>query len=305
VRQISTLRRPERPRVGAPRTLALAVGLALCLLVPAAPPSVAADPAGQDVDLRVVNWNIHTGIGSDGRLDLARTAQTLAALDADVIGLEEVDVHWAARSEWRDQVADLAESLNMRAFFGPIYDLDPPAPGEPRRRYGVAVLTSLPVLATENHEITRLSTQDAEPVPAPAPGFPEVVVSAGGARVHVYATHLDYRGDPSVREAQVSDTLRILDEDRGRGGAAPQQVLVGDFNAPPEAPELAPLWGPLVDSWTGGPGTGLTYPAAAPVKRIDYVTHSPNVETVSAEVVQTLASDHLPVVADLRVRRGR
>lgn len=287
------------------RVLALAVGLVLCLLAPATLPSAAADTAGQDVDLRVVNWNIHTGIGSDGRLDLARTAQTLAALDADVIGLEEVDVHWAARSDWRDQAADLAQALGMRAFFGPIYDLDPPAPGEPRRQYGVAVLTSLPVVATENHEITRLSTQDADPVPEPAPGFPEVVVSAGGARVHVYATHLDYRADPSVREAQVADTLAILDEDRGRDGEPAQQVLVGDFNAPPEAPELAPLWGPLVDSWAGGSGTGLTYPAAAPVKRIDYVTHSPNVETLSAEVVQTLASDHLPVVADLRVQRGR
>jgi endonuclease/exonuclease/phosphatase family metal-dependent hydrolase len=253
------------------------------------------------VQLRVVSYNLHTGIGSDGRLDLARSADTLRAFDADVIGLQEVDVHWGARSEWRDQARDLADALDMHVFFAPIYDLDPPAAGGPRREYGLAVLTDLPVLSTENHLLTRLSTQGTDPVPEPAPGFPEVVVSARGAIVHVYATHLDYRADPSVRAMQVEDTLEILDQDRD--GA--QQVLVGDFNAPPDAPELAPLWNELVDGWgASGDGAGLTYPTVDPVKRIDYVTHSHNVETLDIDVVQTNASDHLPVVADLVVRRG-
>ncbi len=280
------------------------VALASALLLAVTP--VATSPAavassGRDVTIRVVSYNIHTGIGSDGRLDLARTAQTLASFDADVIGLEEVDVHWAARSEWRDQARALAKALQMRVFFAPIYDFDPPATGEPRRQYGLAVLTALPVVHTENHAITRLSTQGTDPVPEPAPGFPEVVVNAGGALVHVYATHLDYRADPSVRAMQVEDTLAILDDD----GQGAQQVLVGDFNAPPDAPELGPLWGELVDSWAvAGSGSGLTYPTADPVKRIDYVTHSPNIQTLDADVVATQASDHLPVVADLVVRRG-
>jgi endonuclease/exonuclease/phosphatase family metal-dependent hydrolase len=277
------------------------------LLLPAAglastAPSSAGTPEQRDVTLRVVNYNIHTGIGSDGRLDLDRTIETLRGFDADVIGLEEVDVHWAARSDWRDQAHEIARGLDMEVFFAPIYRLDPPAEGEPMREYGLAVLTDLPVLSTEDHLLTRLSTQSSDPVPEPAPGFPEVVVNASGAIVHVYATHLDYRADPSVRAMQVHDTLQILGED----GERAQQVLVGDFNAPPDAPELAPLWTELIDSWdVAGQGAGLTYPAVDPVKRIDYVTHSPNVETVDAEVVDTIASDHRPVVADLVVRRGR
>jgi endonuclease/exonuclease/phosphatase family metal-dependent hydrolase len=253
------------------------------------------------VELRVVSYNMHTGIGTDGRLDLERTAKALDAMDADVIGLQEVDVHWSARSQWRDQARELATALDMRAFFAPIYSFDPPAAGVPRREYGLAVLTDLPVMHTENHELTRLSTQGSEPVPAPAPGFPEVIVNARGAVVHVYATHLDFRADPSVRAMQVRDTLDILDED----GDGAQQVLVGDFNAPPEAPELAPLWDELVDSWAvAGSGPGYTFPTTDPVKRIDYVTHSPNITTIDADVVATQASDHLPVVADLVVRRG-
>ncbi|MGI8846289.1 MAG: endonuclease/exonuclease/phosphatase family protein, partial [Thermoleophilaceae bacterium] len=60
-----------------------------------------ADQIGRDVPLRVATYNMHTGIGAAGRLDLAGTARTLEDLDADVIGLQEVDVHWSARSAWR------------------------------------------------------------------------------------------------------------------------------------------------------------------------------------------------------------
>ncbi len=282
---------------------------ALCsaalLLTAAVASPVGAAAAGhhgpRGVELRVVSYNMHTGIGADNQLDLERTAQTLEAMDADVIGLEEVDVHWADRSEWRDQARDLAQALRMRVFFAPIYDFDPVTAGEPRRQYGLAFLTDLRVLSTENHEITRLSTQGTDPVPEPAPGFPEIVVKERGAVVHIYATHLDFRADPSVREMQVQDTLTILDEDPKHA----QQVLVGDFNAPPDAPELAPLWTELVDSWSiAGSGDGYTYPTVDPVKRIDYITTSPNIDTIAADVVATEASDHLPVVADLVVRRG-
>lgn len=242
--------------------------------------------------LRVLSFNIHTGIGADGRLDLDRTAEAIRDSRADVVGLQEVDVHWAARSEFRDQARTLATTLGMRVFFAPIYDLPPLTEDAPRRRYGVAILSRHPVLHTANHEITRLSTQDENPVPAPAPGFAEAVVLVRGVPVHVYATHLDYRADPTARIRQVADTLAVLDQDPP--GA--RQVLLGDLNAPPDAPELAPLWTRLTDAGD----TGGTYPAQAPTARIDYVAVSPNLRVVRAEVPGTLASDHRPVLAVLR-----
>lgn len=257
-----------------------------------------ATPAGatgaQPVTLRVLSFNIHTGIGTDGVLDLARTAAVIRDTGADVVALQEVDVHWDARSDFRDQARDLAGLLGMRVFFAPIYDLDPLTPGAPRRQYGVAVLSRFPVLHTENHEITRLSTQEPNPVPKPAPGFAEAVVLVRGVPVHVYSTHLDYRADPAVREMQVADTLRIMSEDRGA------QLLLGDFNAEHEAPALAPLWTVLTDAAPDG----ATYPAGAPTKRIDFVTVSHGVRVTSATVPETLASDHRPVLAELSVLRG-
>jgi hypothetical protein len=94
--------------------------------------------------------------------------------------------------------------------------------------------------------------------------------------------------------------LRIMAEDHGR-----QRILLGDFNAPPDAPELAPLWDQLADAWrSGGVGPELTYPAAAPDRRIDYVTVSAKIGVRLVRVPYTLASDHLPLVADLTVTRG-
>ncbi|MEU1123316.1 endonuclease/exonuclease/phosphatase family protein [Streptomyces sp. NPDC005899] len=272
----------------------IAAGLSASAL---APPAAATgrEPA---VRLRVATYNIHAGSGADNVFDLDRQADGLRALDADVIGLQEVDVHWGARSEWRDLAGELAGRLHMRVSFAPIYSLDPPAPGQPRREYGVALLSRYPIVSTENHDITRLSTQDPNPVPAPGPGFAEVVLRVKGLPLHVYVTHLDYRPDPAVRAAQVADTRRIMGEDRGR------KILLGDLNAEPDAPELAPLWEELEDADPGAP----TFPALDPVKRIDYVAVSKAgsgaVRVRDAAVAGTLASDHRPVIADLELRRG-
>ncbi|KUJ38078.1 endonuclease/exonuclease/phosphatase family protein [Streptomyces sp. NPDC093228] len=262
--------------------------------VATARPSTAAEQATRSVPLRVATYNIHAGAGEDNVFDLDRTADAVRALHADVIGLQEVDVHWDARSNFTDEAHELAARLHMRVFFAPIYDL-PPAPGHTeRRQYGVAILSRHPIVRAENHEITRLSTQDPNPVPAPAPGFAEVTLRVRGTDVHVYSTHLDYRADPTVRRTQVDDMSGILAQDFG------PKVLVGDFNAEPGAPELAKLWGPLADA---APQGGKTYPAITPVKRIDVVSVSPEVTVTGTREEETAASDHRPVVADLLLHR--
>jgi endonuclease/exonuclease/phosphatase family metal-dependent hydrolase len=276
-----------------PRLLAAVAAVAVAGSVVAAAPA-AASGFPHIAPLRVMAYNIHSAIGEDEVLDLDRTAAAIRAQHPDVVGLEEVDVNWATRSNYLDEAAELAKRLHMHVFFAPIYDLPPDRPGAPNRQFGVAVLTRLPVLATENHSITRLSTQDPNPVPALAPGFGEVVVNDWGVHVHVYVTHLDYRADPAVRALQVTDTLSILDEDP----AGEPQILIGDFNAAPTAPEIGPLLARMHDTApTGGP----TYPADVPTSKIDYVTAAGWFRVLGGHVPDTLASDHRPVVTQLLV----
>lgn len=281
--------------------------LALAVLILAAAPMTAADlddpgasAPGRDVTVRVMTYNVHAGLDADNRFNLPGIAEVIRASGADIVGLQEVDVHWGARSDSEDEARWLAQELGMTSFFAPIYSLDPLEPGQPRREFGLAILSRYPIIAAENHEITRLSTQTATPTPAPAPGFPEVTINVQGAKVRVYDTHLDFRSDPAVRRMQVDDMLAII------AGDPEPRLLLGDLNAPPDAPELSRLWEEFDDAWRrSGDGAGYTYSATNPVKRIDYILVSPAVPVNSVEVIATLASDHRPVVADITLVRGQ
>lgn len=256
--------------------LALLTLLAAAMLPPAA-------------TLRVVTWNIHAGHGS-----LAGIAAVIRAAAPDVVALQEVDVHWSDRSGFVDQASALAADTRMDVRFGPIYRLAGTAPGNPIREYGVAILSRLPITSSRNHVITRLSTQGGE-TPQPMPGFLQVTVQTARGAVDVCSTHLDYRPDPAVRRTQVADMLAIV-----RTTANPV-VLMGDLNAPPDAPELRPLFEALDDAWQVRNSVGGTYPADAPSRRIDYVLVSPRLRVRRSQVITSNASDHLPVVADLEI----
>ncbi len=247
-----------------------------------------------DLALRVMSYNIRSG--ND---DLAKTAAAIAAESPDIVALQEVDVHWAPRSNFADQATELGERLRMHVRFAHIYDLAPARAGDPRREFGIAILSKYPVSSSVNHEISRLSTQDEHPVPTLMPGFLESRIDIRGMIVRVFDTHLDYRSDPRVREQQVRDMLAFI------GDADAPTILMGDLNATPDAPEIQPLRSRLRDSWSDRDGAGFTYPAEGPVRRIDAVLVSGDFRVKSATVPATLASDHRPVVVDLELLRAR
>lgn len=283
--------------------LAVGVGVALCYLASSGLPVSAHDigrlSEPESKMLRVMTYNIQHGAGLDGIFDLDRTAAAIAAACPDVVGLQEVDNHWDSRSDNLDEAAALAAKLHMHTVFAQIYDLPPVADGAPDRQFGIAILSRYRITDAQNHQITRLPTVAADATPALAPGFLEVTIRLGSNRVHVYNTHLDYRPDPSVRKAQVSDMLAFLDHD-----PAPR-ILLGDFNAVPAAPELAPLLAVQTDAWhmLGQPHPP-TWPSGNPTREYDYVTVSGGFAVHDARVLDTQASDHRPVIADLTVGPG-
>lgn len=243
-----------------------------------------------DVPLRVATYNIQAGGGN-----LPAVVAAIRDLDAAIVGLQEVDVHWSQRSGFADQATEIALALGMHVRFAPIYRLPNADPSRPARQFGVAILSRYEVLEFTNESLTRLSTQDTTAGPVLMPGLAHAVVNVNGRRVRVFSTHLDFRADQRVRRQQVAEMLRIFHE-RPR---LPTLVL-GDLNAPPDASELQPLFGILRDVGRIVPDTIFTYPANRPTKRIDYVLASSEFRGGTATVVPSLAADHRPVVANLR-----
>jgi endonuclease/exonuclease/phosphatase family metal-dependent hydrolase len=238
----------------------------------------------------VGTFNIHHGVGTDGRLDIARVARTLTDMDADVVGLQEVDRRWSPRSAFADQARGLAERLDMHMAFGASLHRAGRGSEQPGREYGVALLSRHPIVGTRS-----------VPLPRPRGGEPRTLLQAevlfGGATLRCLNTHLQHRSG-TERRAQARAIEAVVS-----GGECPT-VLVGDLNAGPDTAEVDTLTRRLVDAWRRrGEGDGYTFTAEKPYTRIDYVLASPTAHVERVRVLDTDASDHLPVVADLRLPR--
>ncbi|MCW2740986.1 MAG: Metal-dependent hydrolase [Blastococcus sp.] len=257
-------------------------------------------PDQPPIPVRLVTFNTHHGVGDDERHDLPRLARLLASADADVICLQEVDRYFGDRSEDVDQALLLSRALDMQLAWGPA--IDEQRPGQGPRQYGNALLSRLPILISDVHRL-------------PGGGEPRsalrTMLELDGGTLWVTATHLTTRS-PEERAAQVAALAGLHTEPMETG------VLVGDFNARPDAPELSALAARFGDAWELARQRddqagwrfwqreeGLTHPAGAPHRRIDQVWVSAGVEVASARVLDAEgASDHLPLLVDLEVRSG-
>jgi endonuclease/exonuclease/phosphatase family metal-dependent hydrolase len=232
------------------------------------------------IPITVVSYNIHRGVGLDRRRDLDRIAAVIAETQADVVGLQEV-IRDNGRAD-ADQAAYLAERLAMTLVMGETRAFG-------TGTYGNAVLTRLPVIGSTRCD---LSCGVREPR-----GALRVDLGVEGTALHVFNCHfgLAFR----ERRAQLQLLATFIRDASCEG----PRVVMGDFN-----------------EWHRGPVTrGLrlefsspmrrmrrTHPAMFPLFRLDRIYWDVELEGEEFLVHRTrlarVASDHLPVVARLRVR---
>lgn len=253
---------------------------------PDAPPLVArASHVSGKTRLRVMTYNIHVGVGMDKKLDLARIASVINGVRADLVGLQEVD-RGAERTQRIDEIAELARLTNMEYAFARNLRFQ-------GGWYGVAVLSRFPILATDH----RLYANRRE---AERRGFIRVEVDAGGQKIDFVTTHLDYKYD----DGRLFETQQLL---KAIETVNAPLIVAGDFNDEPAGSAYKLMQTRFADCWMQMTDSerGLTYPADRPVKRIDYIFHTRDdrVHTRRAWTVSTLASDHLPLVADLEIEK--
>ncbi|MBT2686571.1 endonuclease/exonuclease/phosphatase family protein [Bacillus sp. ISL-47] len=244
---------------------------------------------GQTVNVKIMSYNIHHAEGEDGILDLERIARIIEEEDTDIVALQEVDNHWSERSDFQDQAKWLAESLGMFYTYAANLDREPLNNGGERRQYGTAILSEYPIIESENHFLSQIGNTEQR-------GLLEATINISGNHLNVYNTHLALT--PAERELQIKEIVEIASQSKG------PKVILGDLNATPESNEMKPMYANYLDVFAGPPDAN-TYPAQNPAKRIDYIFTSKNIETADVEVIKSLASDHLPITADLVLDRDQ
>jgi endonuclease/exonuclease/phosphatase family metal-dependent hydrolase len=223
--------------------------------------------------LTVVTYNIHSAVGTDGKFNPQRIADVLLEINADVIALQEVPLG----DSRRENVLTLLQQAT--GFFA----VEGPAEDTAGRRYGNAVLSRYPIVATRTID---LSFGSREPR-----GALDADLDVHGHPLRIVVTHLGLR--PAERRDQIKRLLQVFDTDRM------PVILMGDVN------EWF-VWGRclrwLVSHFEAVP-TVRTFPSRWPLFALDRIWISPRHRLLRIEVHDTAlakqASDHLPLIAHI------
>lgn len=238
-------------------------------------------PAFASKTLRVMTYNIHVGVGMDKKLDLQRIADVINRERPDLVGLQEVD-RGVKRTEGKDEIVELAVLTRMEYAFAPNLDFQ-------GGKYGVAILSRFPIKKT----IHRMFENKRE---SERRGMLLVEVEVDRKPLTFVTTHLDYQ----FEDGRLFETEQLLQH---LTGVKEPLIVVADLNDVPSGSAYQLMRTKFDDAWvtSRAKGDGFSYPADKPVKRIDHIFYSKGVRAKTAWVVETLASDHIPVVADVEL----
>ena len=242
-------------------------------------PARPVETADTSQPLRVMTYNIHQGLDADIRMDLDALAAVIRQEQPDILALNEVN-RGRATNGFVDTLFYLSHQLELPYVFGN-YATD--------GLYGNAILSRYPIREWENLPYQTNTTE--------VRGVLWAVVDAPGGALNIYATHLDHIG--SADNARLAQVTELLADWNG----APRSILLGDLNAPPQAPELQPVYqAGFADALRlAGLENIFTFwdPMPIPGKRIDFIFLTPDLTALSAWSPETRASDHRPVIAEI------
>ncbi|MDI6704795.1 MAG: endonuclease/exonuclease/phosphatase family protein [Bacillota bacterium] len=231
------------------------------------------------IDLRVMTYNIHHAISPDGRIDIDGIARVIEESGAQVVGLQEVDKRFI-RTLFMDQTRRLAEKLDMYYYFGDALNIL-------GAEYGNAILSKFPIISVSNLQLD--SKEESR-------GVLSARIDVNGKEINFLVTHLSLNRSTRNRQLQqIKSYLEILEG---------EVILVGDFNSAPDSGEIMYISRELKEvvgdleknelhTFQRRDGTRV---------QIDYIFVSPEIASREAFTIDSDASDHLPLVADIRIK---
>ena len=236
--------------------------------------------------IRIVTYNIHKCRGMDRRVRPDRIVKVLSELRADIVALQEV-VSIEGFSREQDQARFVAEELGFHFAFG-----------ENRRhlggRYGNVVLTRFPIQSHQNYDISAGGRERR--------GCLRADLRYDDGTLHVFNVHFGTRFFEQRRQAR-----KLIDE--GIVTSADllgPRIVLGDFNEWLRGSVTSTLSAHLNKANTRrNLKRSRTYPGPIPIFRLDHIYHDRTLRLKRLyrhkSRTALVASDHLPLVADLAV----
>lgn len=234
----------------------------------------------EPLKLKILTYNIQHGVGIDGELNLDRIVKVIKNSDADVVGLNEVDIRMK-RSRFQNQIKYIANKLGMNFAFGTSFRTL--AGG-----YGNAILSKYPITNASNYILpTDKPSRNIINKEENRSLLRTEIEVAPGKTFYFLTTHLSL--NVNIRENQLkkinSLTLK-LDK---------PYLLMGDFNS-----DLNFQYDLNLNIKQVIEGI-KTYPASNPQKEIDRYFSSTDIKVVDSYAIFSKASDHLPVFIEIEL----
>ena len=232
--------------------------------------------------LRIVTYNIHRSRGIDRRTRPDRVAAVLREIGADVVALQEVV---GAGPGGRSHIEEIGASLGMGWVMA--------SPRQLRgHQFGNVVLSRFPITHHAEHDLSWTSCEER--------CLQRADIDVDGRTLHVYNVHL---GTAILERRYQARRLATVVSDRHVAGP---KIVLGDFNEWMKGLTTTLLSSRLKSvDLAGYLRRRRTYPGIFPILHLDHIYYAGRLEIVGISLPRTklslVASDHLPLVADVRI----
>lgn len=247
--------------------------------------ALATETSKKPITIKVMSYNIHHGNppGKGDLIDLDAIANTIASSGAEIIALQEVDVH-TRRSNDINQAATLAKKLNMQVFFSKAIDFEG---GE----YGLAILSKFKIKDAKYISLSKMADSTTE-----NRILQYITLNVSKELSFIFAnTHLEV-SNTGNRELQAKQIVEF---------AKQQQlpvILAGDWNATLKSKTVDILDAEFLRTCEICP---ITCPEDGENGAIDFIAFTKNspFKTIKYTVFSNKkSSDHYPILAEIQLQ---
>jgi endonuclease/exonuclease/phosphatase family metal-dependent hydrolase len=262
------------------------------------PPPPPPPPPTTDGTLKVLHWNIHYGIGTDGAYGIDKYVDWIVRINPDLVSLNEVEKYVSGHGN-ENQPALFASKLQARTGTPWYYHFAQRYGNWSANGGGNLILSRFPLEATSQLALSYSRSAAL------------ATITVNGRTINFVSTHL-----ANASEGSTWRTTQIRQLMSWAGGFAEQRIIAGDFNA--GLVNVPYMEGEYDDGWTAAAAIGTAQDFVGNTRwgathnyKIDFIFESESARAIavrSARVFDTrdargvTPSDHKPLLVTYSVQ---